>query len=139
MPASVAAITVAKRAANGAPLARLLGSIRLRLGGIKDGHVIPSVRSLGQRHLANRGEHGLVGGSSLRGGVEALSPKTGVSVGTTGGGWSHAVYTMTPGVPGDSGSAFLDADGKALGTLSTLAIAPLDGRGPSYTESGRPV
>jgi hypothetical protein len=28
-------------------------------------------------------------------------------------------------VPGDSGSAFLDAEGNALGTLSTLAIAPL--------------
>ena len=34
---------------------------------------------------------------------------------------------MTPGVPGDSGSAFLDAEGNALGTLSTLAIAPLAG------------
>ena len=34
---------------------------------------------------------------------------------------------MTPGVPGDSGSAFLDADGNALGTLSTLAIAPVAG------------
>jgi hypothetical protein len=65
------------------------------------------------------------GNSSLRAGVEVLSPKTGVSVGTTGGGWSHPVYTVTPGVPGDSGSAFLDAEGKALGTLSTLAIAPL--------------
>ena len=34
---------------------------------------------------------------------------------------------MTPGVPGDSGSAFLDSEGNALGTLSTLAIAPLAG------------
>ena len=65
------------------------------------------------------------GNSSLRGGVEALSPKQGTSLGTAGGGWTHPVYTVTPGVPGDSGSAFLDADGKALGTLSTLAIAPL--------------
>jgi len=67
------------------------------------------------------------GNSSLRAGVEALSPKQGSSVGTTGGGWSHPVYTVTPGVPGDSGSAFLDAGGNALGTLSTLAIAPLAG------------
>lgn len=65
------------------------------------------------------------GNSSLRGGVEVLSPKTGGSLGTSGGGWSHSVYTVTPGVPGDSGSAFLDADGQALGTLSTLALAPL--------------
>ena len=30
---------------------------------------------------------------------------------------------MTPGIPGDSGSAFLDASGQALGDLSTLDIA----------------
>jgi hypothetical protein len=67
------------------------------------------------------------GNSSLRGGVEALSPKQGTSLGTEGEGWSHPVYTVTPGVPGDSGSAFLDAEGNALGTLSTLALAPLAG------------
>lgn len=67
------------------------------------------------------------GNSSLRGGIEELSPKQGVSVGTDPSGWTHPVYTLTPGVPGDSGSAFLDADGNALGTLSTLAIAPLAG------------
>ncbi len=67
------------------------------------------------------------GNSSLRAGIEQLSPKQGTSLGTTGDGWSHPVYTVTPGVPGDSGSAFLDAEGNALGTLSTLAIAPLAG------------
>lgn len=67
------------------------------------------------------------GNSSLRGGVTALSPKQGVSLGTSGGGWTHALYTVTPGIPGDSGSAFLDASGRALGTLSTVAIAPLAG------------
>jgi hypothetical protein len=67
------------------------------------------------------------GNSSLRAGVEELSPKQGTSVGTEGEGWSHPVYTLSPGVPGDSGSAFLDAEGNALGTLSTLAIAPLAG------------
>jgi hypothetical protein len=67
------------------------------------------------------------GSSSLRAGAEQLSPKTGISLGSEAGGWSHPVYTLTPGVPGDSGSAFLDADGNALGTLSTLALAPLAG------------
>jgi hypothetical protein len=67
------------------------------------------------------------GNSSLRGGIEQLSPKQGASLGTEAEGWSHPVYTLTPGVPGDSGSAFLDAEGNALGTLSTLAIAPLAG------------
>ena len=67
------------------------------------------------------------GNSSLRGGITALSPKQGTSLGTEGGGWSHPVYTVSPGVPGDSGSAFLDAEGNALGVLSTLALAPLAG------------
>jgi hypothetical protein len=67
------------------------------------------------------------GSSSLRGGVELLSPKIGTSLGTGGDGWTHPVYTLTPGVPGDSGSGFLDSEGKALGTLSTLALAPLAG------------
>ena len=65
------------------------------------------------------------GNSSLRLGISQLSPKEGVSLGTTGGGWTHPVYTVTPGVPGDSGSAFVDSSGRALGVLSTLSIAPL--------------
>jgi len=67
------------------------------------------------------------GNSSLRGGITQLSPKTGVSLGTDSGGWNHTVYTVTPGIPGDSGSAFLDASGRALGVLSTVALAPLTG------------
>jgi len=65
------------------------------------------------------------GNSGIRLGIEQLSPKTGISLGTDGAGWNHPVYTLTPGVPGDSGSAFLDGQGRALGTLSTLAIAPV--------------
>ena len=67
------------------------------------------------------------GNSGIRGGVEELSPKQGISLGTSGSGWTHPVYTVSPGVPGDSGSAFLDGEGRALGTLSTLALAPLAG------------
>jgi hypothetical protein len=65
------------------------------------------------------------GNSSLRFGVSTLSPKRGVSLGDTGGGWSTTVYTVTPGIPGDSGSGFLDSTGRAFGVLSTVAIAPL--------------
>ena len=65
------------------------------------------------------------GNSSLRAGVAALSPKTGVSLGTGPSGWSHTVYTVTPGIPGDSGSGFLSSSGQAVGVLSTVAIAPL--------------
>jgi hypothetical protein len=65
------------------------------------------------------------GNSSLRGGARELSPKEGKSLGTEGNGWSHTVYTATPGIPGDSGSAFMDAQGRAFGVLSTVQIAPL--------------
>lgn len=65
------------------------------------------------------------GNSSLRAGVTQLSPKTGVSLGDAGTGWSHNVATASPGIPGDSGSAFLDSTGNALGVLSTLQIAPI--------------
>ena len=33
----------------------------------------------------------------------------------------------SPGIPGDSGSAFIDRSGRAFGVLSTLQIAPLAG------------
>jgi hypothetical protein len=65
------------------------------------------------------------GNSSLRQGIALLSPKTGVSLGTDPSGWTHPVYTVTPGIPGDSGSAMLDAAGRASGVLSTVALAPL--------------
>jgi hypothetical protein len=65
------------------------------------------------------------GNSSLRAGIATLSPKTGLSLGTDSGGWNHTVYTATPGIPGDSGSGFLDKSGRAFGVLSTVAIAPL--------------
>jgi hypothetical protein len=65
------------------------------------------------------------GNSSLRLGIEQLKPKRGASLGTSGGGWTHQVYTITPGIPGDSGSAFVDDQGRAFGVLSTLALAPL--------------
>jgi hypothetical protein len=67
------------------------------------------------------------GNSSLRAGLTQLSPKTGISLGddAANGGWTHPLYTVTPGIPGDSGSAFVTAGGKAIGTLSTLGLAPL--------------
>jgi hypothetical protein len=67
------------------------------------------------------------GNSPLRAGISALSPKEGVIIRDEGDGWSHICYTATPGVPGDSGSAVLTKDGKALGVLTSLAVAPLAG------------
>ena len=67
------------------------------------------------------------GNSSLRGGLEQLRPKQGKSLGQTNGGWNHTVVTATPGIPGDSGSAFIDAGGRAFGVLSTLQVLPVPG------------
>src|SRR5437763_4332144 len=66
------------------------------------------------------------GNSSLRP-VSQLSPKTGVSLGSDSGGWQQSVYTLTPGIPGDSGSGFLNSTGQAFGVLSTVDILPLAG------------
>ncbi len=60
------------------------------------------------------------GNSGLRLGIRQTSPKRGVSLGTDAGGWNHNVFTITPGIPGDSGSGFLDEDGRALGVVSTV-------------------
>jgi hypothetical protein len=67
------------------------------------------------------------GNSSLRGGLSPLSPHTGIGLGDAAadGGWSHPLYTLAPGIPGDSGSGFMTAGGKAVGVLSTLGLAPL--------------
>lgn len=69
------------------------------------------------------------GNSILRLGISVLSPKTGLSLGESeaSSGWSQQVYTVTPGIPGDSGSGFMDSSGNALGVLSTVELAPTPG------------
>ena len=105
----------------------------LRLDPADAGRVSPAIPVLGgptgvDRDGSRFGERVYSYGSSgLRLGVSRVSPKEGVSLGSSAGGWKHAVYTASPGVPGDSGSAFVDGDGEALGVLSTLALAPLTG------------
>lgn len=64
------------------------------------------------------------GNSSLRLGLSVLSPKIGTTTMGEPGGWSWNVYTATAGIPGDSGSAFLNDSGRALGVLSTLEALP---------------
>jgi hypothetical protein len=96
------------------------------------GKVNPSVPGFGgPTGVGSVGETGSTvysyGNSSLRGGITKLSPKQGIVVQNEGGGWSHVVGTLTPGVPGDSGSGFLNDSGGAIGVLSTLQIAPLAG------------
>jgi hypothetical protein len=68
-----------------------------------------------------------VGDSSLRLGISTLGPKYEYSTGMTGDGWIHRTYAVSPGIPGDSGSGHMDADGAAMGVTSTLALAPFAG------------
>jgi hypothetical protein len=70
------------------------------------------------------GEEVFTYGSSP-GRLGVLRPKVGVSARGVGGGWGHEVYTVAPGVAGDSGSAVLDSGGAAVGLLSTLNLDPL--------------
>jgi hypothetical protein len=67
------------------------------------------------------------GNSDLRFGITELSPKQGAEVSQDSGGWNHTVYTATPGIPGDSGSAYINAQGRAFGVLSTIDVLPLPG------------
>jgi hypothetical protein len=96
------------------------------------GAVNPSVPGFGgPTAVGAAGETGSTvysyGNSELRGGVTKLSPKQGIILQNEGNGWSHNVTTLTPGIPGDSGSGFLNESGEAIGVLSTLQLAPLPG------------
>lgn len=61
-----------------------------------------------------------VGNSSLRSGTAAA--KTGSVIRVVGGGLAYNIRTGNPGIPGDSGSGFMDARGRAAGVLSTLSV-----------------
>jgi len=65
--------------------------------------------------------------SRLRGGIGVLSPKNALVLSRGGDGWNYTVYTLTPGIPGDSGSGYMTSTGRAFGVLSTVAVAPLAG------------
>jgi hypothetical protein len=69
------------------------------------------------------------GNSELRLGLQELSPKIGAVVMADTSGWEYDVYTATPGIPGDSGSGFLNANGQAYGVLSFLETVPPAGNG----------
>jgi len=69
-----------------------------------------------------------VGNSSLLFGAGSLVAQTGVVEKAINGGWAYYVAMARPGVPGDSGSGYLDARGRALGQLSTISVGT-DGLG----------
>lgn len=66
------------------------------------------------------------GNSGLRFETEPLSWHEGYVL-ARGNDWTTTVYTATPGIPGDSGSGVLLGDGRALGVLVTITIAPTAG------------
>jgi hypothetical protein len=106
----------------------------VRVGSAYVGHVNPSVPHWGgptglrTAGLSQGDQVYSYGNSELRGGVSQTSPKQGIATGDSGGGWTHDLYTLTPGIPGDSGSGFLDSTGKAFGVLSTIEAAPVPGQ-----------
>jgi hypothetical protein len=96
------------------------------------GRVNPSIPGFGgPTGIGSAGDLGSTvysyGNSELRGGITKLSPKQGIVARNEGDGWSHIVVTLTPGIPGDSGSGFVNGSGQAVGVLSTLQLAPLAG------------
>ena len=105
----------------------------VRLDPADVGRVDPTVPGYGGPHGVGASGASLgdtvysYGNSSLRAGITKLSPKQGVAIQSQGNGWSKIVYTATPGVPGDSGSGFLNESGQAIGTLSTLQALPFPG------------
>jgi hypothetical protein len=136
-------IDMRRRGLNGGPACDYndFALVRVASGSVK--HVNPSVpfwggpSRLGPGSLAAGGRIYTYGNSGVRGGAEPLAPKTGASLGQSGGGWTHDAYTVSPGIPGDSGSGFMDAQGRAFGVLSTVAVAPLpasNGLGDLYRE-----
>jgi len=101
----------------------------VRVGVTHERKVNPSVPffggPVGRGAVPAAGARVVTYGSSSARPTDLLSPKTGLSLGATYGGWGFDAYTLTPGIPGDSGSGLLDARGRAVGTLSTVALAPL--------------
>ncbi len=77
---------------------------------------------------AATGSHVLTyGNTNLRPGPTQLDEREGYVIDTQNDGWTHTIYTFGPGLPGDSGSGVLTDDGRALGILVTLGLAPLPG------------
>lgn len=82
----------------------------------------------GPTALADPGDVGTLdkvmtyGDSGLRGGISTLSPHEGYVLFSPGpDGWTTEIYTLPQGIPGDSGSGVLLADGAALGILVTIS------------------
>lgn len=56
--------------------------------------------------------------------VDELHPKRSIAFETDPSGRAHWIYSLYPGVPGDSGGPYLDPLGRAVGSLSELSLDP---------------
>jgi hypothetical protein len=65
-----------------------------------------------------------IGSSGLRGGYNDLSAQRGVVVTSDPSGWFHVIYLVAPGIPGDSGGGYMDANGNSLGVLVSVNTMP---------------
>ena len=93
--------------------------VRLEPGRLRQGQPLDPV--LGRPHRHRHQRHGpgrqrvLVRELEPARRGHPAEPEAGVSLGDNGNGWSHDVYTATPGIPGDSGSAFLNSSRRGAG------------------------
>lgn len=99
----------------------------VRVNAAYRGRVNPTVpywggpRTMGGAPLTGGAKIYTVGNSSLRFGSGFGKPKSGTVISRIGGGLAYQIKG-TNGIPGDSGSGFMDATGRAMGVLSTLEI-----------------
>lgn len=56
-------------------------------------------------------------------GLRGPTPDAGTAGADVGAGFGHEIYPATPGVPGESGSGFVDGGGAAFGVLTTLNLS----------------
>ena len=70
-----------------------------------------------------------VGDSSLLLGAGSWVAQTGLVEKPLYGGWAFYIAAVRPGIPGDSGSGYLTAGGRALGQLSTFGFDTAGGAG----------
>ncbi len=66
-----------------------------------------------------------LGSSDTRPNGDELDRREGRVVSSGGSGWSTTIFTATPGIPGDSGSGVMTAEGGAFGSLATVSLAPV--------------
>lgn len=99
----------------------------VRVNAADKGKVNPTVpywggpRTLGGAPLAPGAKLFASVNSSIRGGSGPVA-KTGSVIDRAGAGLGYDIKINGNGIPGDSGSGFMDATGRAIGVLSTISV-----------------